>query len=282
MHKTLNIICDKLKPMGKSLFCTNLTAGYNNKTILKNVSFELNQGDFVCLCGPNGAGKSTLLTTLAGLQENKLWIKAEQLPSLKAQVSTTLLSQLSKKEVAQNIAFMQQSEYSTWDFTVGELVLQGRFSHSKNGWYSEQDYQLVEEILNQLELTAFKDRNIHSLSGGEFQKVRIARALAQTPDFMLLDEPAANLDFVYEPQLLDLLKKIAREKNIGILLSIHDVNIAARYADKIALLSPESGLLCDTVENIFTAEKLSEAFGTKLQTYIHPIYNKVQVLYDKE
>lgn len=268
--------------MGKSLFCTNLTAGYNNKTILKNVSFELNQGDFVCLCGPNGAGKSTLLTTLAGLQENKLWIKAEQLPSLKSQVSTTLLSQLSKKEVAQNIAFMQQSEYSTWDFTVGELVLQGRFSHSKNGWYSEQDYQLVEEILNQLELTAFKDRNIHSLSGGEFQKVRIARALAQTPDFMLLDEPAANLDFVYEPQLLDLLKKIAREKNIGILLSIHDVNIAARYADKIALLSPESGLLCDTVENIFTAEKLSEAFGTKLQTYIHPIYNKVQVLYDKE
>lgn len=269
--------------MNKQLFCKNLCASYDSKQILQNVSFNLQQGDFICLCGPNGSGKSTFMTLLSGLQGNKIKIsKAEQSPAILSDKGITELKSLSNKQKAKFIAFMQQSEVSAWDFTVREMILQGRFAYSKNNWYSEEDYAIVNEIISELELESFTERNIHSLSGGEYQKVRIAKALAQTPDFILLDEPASNLDFIYEPQLLELLKKIAKKQNIGFLISIHNINVAARFADKIALLPAQKPLLCDSVEKIFTDENLSLAFNTDLKTYIHPIYNKVQVLYEEK
>lgn len=274
--------------MGKTLICKNLSASYGDKAVLQNINFQLNQGEFACLCGPNGAGKSTLMTLLAGLQENQIKItQVETLPSIvenQKENSNNLmpLSKIPKKEKAKLLAYMQQSEYSTWDFTVREMILQGRYAFSTGSWYCKKDYEIVDDIIQKLELSEFADRTVHSLSGGEFQKVRIARALAQTPDFILLDEPAANLDFIYEPQLMELLQNIAKTQNIGILITIHDINVAARFADKIGLLAPGKQLLFDTVKNLFTDENLSITFNTKLKTYLHPIYNKVQVLYEEE
>ena len=179
---------------------------------------------------------------------------------------------------------MQQTETSTWDFTVFDFVLQGRFAYSKNGWYSDEDEKIAKDSLQELGLSDFSTRTIHSLSGGEFQKVRIARALTQQPAFMLLDEPAANIDFVYEPKLLELLQSIAEKKNIGIILSIHDVNLASLYSKKMALLSPcsdrnssSTNMLFGPTEEIFTKQNLSKAFNTPLKTYTHQIYNKLQV-----
>lgn len=273
------------------LKCESLSAGYDSKLVLNNISFSLFSGDFIPLCGPNGSGKSTLLSVLASLAEK----------SLKIQTGTVLiskdenephnlipLSSLPQKERAKKIAYMQQTETSTWDFTVFDFVLQGRFAYSKNGWYSDEDEKIAQESLQELGLATFSPRTIHSLSGGEFQKVRIARALTQQPAFMLLDEPAANIDFVYEPKLLDFLKALAERKNIGIILSIHDVNLAALYAKKIALLSPcsdsdsaSSNLLFGLTEEIFTEENLSKAFNTNLHTYTHQIYNKLQVTHEQ-
>ena len=142
------------------------------------------------------------------------------------------------------------------------------------------DNKKVDEILKELELSEFAQRNVHSLSGGEFQKVRLARALVQEPDFLILDEPANNLDFVYEPKLLDLLKLLCAGKKIGVLLTIHDVNLAARYADKIVLLPPGQSEISGLVSKVFTAENLVKTFGVELQTYQHPIYNCIQV-YEK-
>ncbi len=271
------------------LKCESLSAGYGAKgygakLVLNNINFSLFSGDFVCLCGPNGSGKSTLLSVLASLAEK----------SLKIQTGTVLiskdenephnlipLSSLSQKERAKKIAYMQQTEASTWDFTVFDFVLQGRFAYSKNGWYSDEDEEITRESLNELGLSDFTNRTIHSLSGGEFQKVRIARALTQQPAFMLLDEPAANIDFVYEPKLLELLQSLAEKKNIGILLSIHDVNLAALYSKKMALLSPNNSFLFGPTEEIFTEQNLSKAFGTNLRTYTHQIYNKLQVTHEQ-
>ena len=269
------------------LKCEGLTAGYDSKTVLNNISFSLSSGDFVALCGPNGSGKSTLLSVLASLAEKSLKIQAGTvLISKEANEPHNLipLTSLSPKERAKKIAYMQQTETSTWDFTVFDFVLQGRFAYSKNGWYSDEDEKIAKDSLQELGLSDFSNRTIHSLSGGEFQKVRIARALTQQPAFMLLDEPAANIDFVYEPKLLELLQSLAEKKNIGIILSIHDVNLASLYSKKMALLSPcsdrnssSSNMLFGPAEEIFTEQNLSKAFNTPLKTYTHQIYNKLQV-----
>lgn len=274
------------------LKCEDLSAGYGAKgygakLVLNNINFSLFSGDFVCLCGPNGSGKSTLLSVLASLAEKSLKIQGGQtgtvLISKDANEPHNLipLSSLSQKEKAKKIAYMQQAENSTWDFTVFDFVLQGRFAYSKNGWYSDEDEKIAQESLQELGLATFSNRTIHSLSGGEFQKVRIARALTQQPAFMLLDEPAANIDFVYEPKLLELLQSLAKKKNIGILLSIHDVNLAALYSKKMALLSPNQSFLFGPTEEIFTEQNLSKAFGTNLHTYTHQIYNKLQVTHEQ-
>ena len=175
----------------------------------------------------------------------------------------------------------------------------GRFAFSKNGNYCQEDYEIAGEVLKKLNLEDFRDKKIHSVSGGEFQKIRIARALVQQPDFLLLDEPANNIDFTYETKMMDLLKKISREENIGVFIIIHDLNVAARYADKIILLGDAENSRCTgnvqngtedqgngnflisgTAGEVFTQENLYKAFGTELQTYIHPIYNCIQV-YEK-
>lgn len=269
------------------LKCEGLTAGYDSKIVLNNISFSLYSGDFVALCGPNGSGKSTLLSVLASLSEKSLKIQAGTvLISKEVNEPHNLISltSLSPKERAKKIAYMQQTETSTWDFSVFDFVLQGRFAYSKNGWYSDEDEKIAKDSLQELGLSDFSTRTIHSLSGGEFQKVRIARALTQQPAFMLLDEPAANIDFVYEPKLLELLQSLAEKKNIGIILSIHDVNLASLYSKKMALLSPcsdrnsgSSNMLFGPTEEIFTEQNLSKAFNTPLKTYTHQIYNKLQV-----
>lgn len=234
--------------------------GKSEKAVLENVSFELHQGDFICLCGPNGCGKSTLLSVIAGVPDNGLKIK-------QGNVSISNQNELNKGAAARAkvLAYMQQTEASAWDFTVADYVLQGRYIHSNGGHYSLEDREVVQNVLTELGLENFSERTVHTLSGGEFQKVRIARAFAQQPSFLLLDEPAASLDFVYEPQLMKLLKNLAEKKNIGILLTIHDINIAYNYAQKIMLLPPKKNVLIGAPDDIMTAENLKITFGVNFQ-----------------
>ena len=249
----------------------NLRVSYKNgklgKSVLQGVEFDLNQGDFVCLCGPNGCGKSTLLSVIAGVPDNNLVINEGTVlfGNEKTKQNDINLSSLHFSDRAKILAYMQQTEASAWDFTVEEYVLQGRFAHSKGGHYSVNDRTVVMEVLVDLGLDKFADRTVHTLSGGEFQKVRIARAFAQQPSFMLLDEPAASLDFVYEPQLMTLLKNLAEKKNIGILVTIHDINIAYNYAKKIMLLPPEKNVLIGTPGDIMSVENLKTTFGVDFQ-----------------
>lgn len=249
----------------------NLSVSYKNgkteKTVLHGVRFDLAQGEFVCLCGPNGCGKSTLLSVIAGVPDNGLVINdGEVLLSLAdGAFKDVKLSSLRSSERAKVLAYMQQTEVSAWNFSVEEYVLQGRFAHSNGGYFVEEDRAVVNEVLADLGLERFSKRTVHSLSGGEFQKVRIARAFAQQPSFLLLDEPAASLDFVYEPQLMKLLKNLAEKKNIGILLTIHDINVAYTYAQKIMLLPPGKNVLIGTPGDIMTAENLKITFGVDFQ-----------------
>ena len=262
----------------------NLSASYGDKIVLSDVSFSLQQGDFVCLCGPNGAGKSTLLGVMAGVADAGLKVTgAVKVVSIRPMgYSTTGASEIMvvecdakrrvskppRHELARLIAFMQQNEYSEWNFLVRDYVLQGRYAYTKRSIfgagpanYAAVDYEVVDEVLRELGLSDFSNRYIHELSGGEFQKIRLARALAQTPVFLLLDEPAANLDYVYEPHLMQLLRDTAHKKNLGILAAVHDINLAARFADKILLLPPAAPTADEASENSGTCKK-SVLFGT--------------------
>lgn len=256
-----------------TLIAENITACYKDKLILNDISLNASSEEFICLCGPNGSGKSTLLSLLAGLPYDGLKItKAKTLP----QVNGKTISSLKRKECAKILAYLQQSEFSQWNFTVRDFVIQGRFAFSKNGIWSKEDYKITAEVLSELGLTDFAERKIHNLSGGEFQKVRIARCFTQTPLFMLLDEPLSSLDYVYEPLLLELLKKIAREKNICIIISVHDLNLAYKFADKVLLLPPQKSLLCGKPEKIMTPQNLKATFGVDFEfsdsRAFHPVF----------
>lgn len=256
----------------------NLSASYGDKIVLSDVSFSLQRGEFIGLCGPNGAGKSTLLSVMAGVPDAALKVSGggDQMAAF---------SKLPRREAARLIAYLQQNEYSEWDFIVRDYVLQGRYAYTKRTFfgagpanYTRADYEVVDGVLGELSLSDFSQRHIHSLSGGEFQKIRLARALAQTPGFLLLDEPAANLDYVFEPHLMQLLCDTAHAKNIGILAAIHDINLAARFADKILLLPPaatsanaassdmpKKSVLFGTPSDIMNTDNLKYTFGVDFE-----------------
>lgn len=259
---------------------SNLSASYGDKTVLSDVNFSLQQGDFICLCGPNGAGKSTLLSTMAGVAEAGLkasgqvvWFRYDALEAMVVEyVAKRRVSKLPRLELAKLIAYLQQNEYSEWNFLVCDYVLQGRFAYTKRSIfgagpanYAAADYEVVDGVLGELGLSDFSNRYIHELSGGEFQKIRLARALAQTPRFLLLDEPAANLDYVYEPHLMALLRDTAHNKNLGILAAVHDINLAARFADKILLLPPKKSVLFGSPSDIMNTENLKYTFGVDFE-----------------
>ena len=239
-----------------------LNASYGDKPILCDVSFSLTQGEFVCLCGPNGAGKSTLLSVMAGVADNHLKITGDVgwFRYTASRHSTT-----GRRELARTLAYLQQNEYSEWDFTVHDYVLQGRYAYTKFGHYTSDDNAVVDNVLADLNLTQFASRTIHTLSGGEFQKVRLARALAQTPRFLLLDEPASNLDYVYEPHLMALLRDTAHNKNLGVLAAVHDINLAARFADRIILLPPKKSVLSGAPSDIMNTDNLKYTFGVDFE-----------------
>ena len=236
-----------------NLVLKNFSFEYSkNKKVLSDISFSLEPGDFVCLCGPNGAGKSTLLHALADSAAIK-----------------------NVKERAKKISFLTQNENALWDYTVFDTVLSGRFCYTgKLGNYTREDFKIAEEVIKDFGLEALSEKSVHQISGGEFQKVRLARSFAQGSEFLLLDEPLSSLDFVSSESLMNLLKEKCFEQNKAVLVSIHDINMAARFADKVLLLGKcqNEKQLCfqGSVQDVLTSENLSAVYNTKVKTFFHP------------
>lgn len=265
------------------LSCEKVCASYGKKAVLKNASLEVHSGDFICVCGANGSGKSTFLSLLSGLERGKPQFSpsrlridcAEKLPFLSGERGTVFLHGMKRTEIARNIAFLSQTEFFAWDAMVFDMILSGRFSASFAA-YTAEDYRRVNEAAHFMEITHLLRRTVRSLSGGEFQKCRIARAVAQLGTFLILDEPCAGLDINAEAALLEKLRVLSEEKNIGVVISIHNINAAAHFAKKIALLA-DGGIICGTVHQIFTAQNIARAYGSGLQIFTHPLWNCPQI-----
>ncbi len=265
----------------------SLSASYTSKKILNSISLNIKSGEIICLSGPNGSGKSTLLSILAGLIPNNLQISSNSTTGLPTIDSISVIS-MPRKQIATKIAYMSQNETYAWNTAVKDVVLTGRYA-STQGQYTNKDYNLVTKILELMDIIHLQDRGVYNISGGEFQKVRIARALVQQAEFILLDEPVANLDFGFQNELMSLLVKTSKgdfltdnknynlRKKPGIVISIHELNLAARFADKLALLPVHGKILTGTPSSILTPENISLVYHINAGIFEHPFYKCPQI-----
>lgn len=222
---------------------------YGSRPVLRDIKFEVSRGEFFSILGNNGAGKSTLLKCM-----NRI---------LKPQTGTILIEKedlfaLSRREVARRLGYVAQ-RYESARLTVFDAVLLGRIPHIK--WSTTaKDLEIVRNVLGILGLEEFSLRYLDELSGGELQKVVIARALAQEPRVLLLDEPTSNLDLKNQFEVLKTVKSAARKQNIAAVVVMHDLNLALRFADKFLLLKNRTVFACGGME-IMTPENITGVYG---------------------
>ncbi len=240
----------------------NLTLGYQNKSIINNFDSMIEGGSIVGLVGPNGAGKTTILRALAGLLEPQ---------DGDVYLNKTNIRQYSKEKRARTLGWVPQRESFSWSLNVEEIVALGRAPH--RGWllpYSAHDQEIIEKALARTELHSLSQRPVDELSGGEFQRVIIARALAQEPKILLLDEPTANLDIHHQIQVMDLVQELVQKEKMTAIIAIHDLNLAARYCKKMILLNHGSTHSMGTPEQVLTSKNLAAVFGVDAHLYRDP------------
>lgn len=239
------------------LTCISLSTGYRNKkTIVKEVSKDLNlslkRGELVCLIGPNGSGKSTLIRTLTGIQ-----------PPLSGEVflCDRKIGEFGPLERARTLSVVLTSQVQTGYLTAFDIVALGRFPYTNwAGRLSEDDRQVVTSALASVGAGDLAGRFIHEMSDGERQKVMIARALAQEPELMVLDEPTAFLDLPHKIETMRILRQVAQTEKKSILLSTHDLNLAIRCADQLWLIDREGTMIAGIPEDLVLSGTFGSAF----------------------
>lgn len=254
--------------MQQSIKTNKLTLSYGDTIIIDELDLQIPKGEITVFIGGNGCGKSTLLRSIARL--------------LKPQAGSILLegkaiSKLSTKEVAKQMAILPQSPTAPEGLTVLQLVKQGRYPYQS--WlkqWSEEDEKKVNEALKATGLEELKDRPVDSLSGGQRQRAWIAMTLAQDTDIILLDEPTTYLDMTHQIEILDLLFELNEKENRTIVMVLHDLNLACRYAHNIVAIKdkkifaqgkPEYVINCNLVKNVFGMDcqvTMDPLFGTPL------------------
>ena len=262
------------------LTANNITFRVGNKVLISNISLSFAPGKLHLIIGPNGAGKSTLIKVLARL--------------LRPQVGTVDydgvdVSQTSELKLAKRRAVLSQAVEVAFPLTVREVVLMGRYPHF-GGRPAPTDHKVVDEVMEQFDVTEFSGRNYQTLSGGERQRVNFARVLAQlwsddlrevTPScrYLFLDEPLTFLDIRHQIQFMKKIQELASAPDIVTVGVVHDLNLAARFADHIVVLNEARVVANGRVTEVLTAERIQAVFGVKAtfmpgeDSGIHIIFN---------
>ena len=252
----------------KELSVQDLKFSVDNKNILNNINLEVGKNEFVGLIGPNGAGKSTLLKNIYNVlkpSSGSIYLTGDE------------LSKLPNKEIAKRMSVLSQEHNMEFDMKVLEIVLLGRYAHDNSLFKSstKEDIEIAMASLKKVGLESFADRNFFSLSGGEKQRVLLARVLTQACKFIVLDEPTNHLDVMYQYQTMEILKK----ENVTVFSSIHDLNIAAMYCDRIILLQKGKVIDVGRPEEILTEEKISAIFHVGVESKVNSKTGKIQIYY---
>ncbi len=239
----------------------------SKKIIVDGVSLEVTKGSFVGIIGPNGSGKSTLLKAIYRVLNTS---------SGTISIDGKDISSMSLKESALKTSVVTQHNYYNYDFKVKDVVLMGRSPHKRNmEMDNSEDHRIVDEALNRVGMIDFADRSFYTLSGGEQQRVVLARALAQQTECMVLDEPTNHLDIKYQLQLMDVVKGLG----ITVLAALHDLNIAAAYCDELYMMQEGKIVRQGTPEEVLTEDNIMEIYGTKAAVYKSPYTGLLHVEY---
>lgn len=245
-----------------TLTISNVSAGYGDHPVLHRVSIEVGEGEIVALVGPNGVGKSTLIRAVSGtlnIDSGAIRFDGQNLPDLRP------------AERARLIAVVPQAASLPEAFTVSEIVLMGRTPHLPLwGRESRDDCRVAWDAICRTGLEKIADRRVGELSGGERQRVMVARALAQEPRLLLMDEATAHLDLKHQVNLLELVRKLARERGLTVLATLHDLNQVPLFADRVALLAAGEVRVIGRPDDVLTSMHLSEVYDLPVEVIRHP------------
>lgn len=247
----------------------NLCCGYEKQNVLEDVSFCVDEGEFIAVIGPNGAGKTTLFRALSGIlkpREGELRFHGK------------LLQEIPRIDLAKEVAVLPQTLEIPFSFTVEEFIEMGRFPHGAMlKGPSSKDNRIVEEAMKLTDVGHLRGKIVNRLSGGERQRVFLAQALAQEPKLMLLDEPTTHLDIKYQTEILELLNML-NEGGMTVITVLHDLNIAAEYCKRIILLN--RGRICSdgTAAEVIDYRIIEEVYNTKVVVRGNPISGKPYVV----
>lgn len=249
-----------------------LNFAFGNRKLFHDLSFTIARGEIFSLIGPNGCGKSTLLRLLRGSLTPQ---------SGEISWSDTPVSSIGKRQMALNVAVVPQTMYMDFPYSVREMVAMGRFPHRRGllNLSSDTDHQAVDEAMAMADVTTFSDRAVTELSGGELQRVHVARALAQGAEVLFLDEAASHLDIDHRLELSELLVRLNRDQGTTIVQISHDLDIAAAVSDRIMLLNSNGSIVgLDTPDQVITAKKLAQTFRVNVKVDQNPYTGTPQIL----
>src|SRR5512138_229374 len=250
----------------------NLTVSYGKRRVVRGASLRVASGEVLALIGPNGSGKSTLIRAVSGV------IPIE---SGTVEVDGRRLSELSTMERARYLAVVPQARNMPPAFSVYETVLLGRTPYL--GWLGragEPDHARVRYALEHTQLASLADRLVGELSGGEQQLVLLGRALAQDTPVLLLDEPTTHLDLQHQEQLIHLVRELAVEHHLAVLMVLHDLNLASLYADRVSLLVEGEIQATGAPSEVLTEATLSRVYNVPVHVIPHPEYGNPLILPD--
>lgn len=234
-----------------------VTCGYNGKKVISNLNFDFHSGEAVCILGSNGIGKTTFFKTLIGQLD---FLEGDIL------VDDRPLNQIGAKERARIFSYVPQAKNCSYQFTVQDIIMMGRAAYIKQfASPSAEDYRIVDEVMELLQISAYRQRGYHQLSGGQQQIVLLARAIAQGAKYILLDEPASNLDYLNQKKLLRTIQTLT-ESGVGILMISHTPDHAFVCCKNALLIDREGRCMFGRAEEIITAENLSKIYGTSIGT----------------
>lgn len=248
----------------------HLSGGYDNIQIVNDVSFTVNKGECFIMLGPNGSGKSTVLKMLSGvLPYENGHIAIDGRP----------LHAYSMLERAKMMSVLSQEEYVAFDFTVEEIVMLGRYPHQEGLFktVSAKDEAIVEEMMSLTNVVHYRETPFRELSGGEKQRVLLAKALAQEPKLLFLDEPTNHLDIKHSFEMLNLLQEWQQTKGLTVFAILHDLNVASIYADRVGLLHEGKLVQVGDSTLLKKVNLLSEVYGVHVEAQPHPKISRPQV-----
>lgn len=234
---------------------------------LRNMSFEVRDGEILGLLGPNGSGKTSLLKLLGKIMRPETG---------SIELFGCDLTGMLQDVVARLVAFVPQEHQQMFPFSVMETVLMGRFSHRARGrfgsfgWEGESDLRMAQDAMKEMDVFHLADRSIHDVSSGERQRAIIARALAQQPRVLLLDEPTAFLDLNHQVEICRILRKLNDERGLAVVLVSHDLNMASQYCDRIMLMENGGLFRIGTPDDVMTPDALSAVYHCDVLVDRHP------------